>query len=255
MALLTAHEIKAVSSNLPTPLYHQIYSLIRHKIEAGEWRHGAMVPSESEISQLFSVSRITAKRALDDLEQEHFVERRRGRGTSVSYTYEPKVLRAPLTGMLESLHVMGKETSAKVLSLERVSAGKTVAEALEIPTGSLVDRAVRLRLNQSEPFGYYVSHTLPLEKPLTIKALQTKTRLEIFREMGIRITEVDQVLSAVAATPEVALALATQVGAPLLTVSRIYLDQHHRRIDHLYGVYRPDRFQYHMHLSSNERRK
>jgi GntR family transcriptional regulator len=250
MPTISDSDVRSISSKLPTPLYHQLYSLLRQKIEAGLLRHGAVVPSELDLAARFSVSRITSKRALDELATDGFVERRRGCGTMVCYTYEPKVLRAPLTGMLESLHVMGRETTVKVLALERVGAPKHVAEALKLAPGALVDRAVRLRLNQGEPFAYYLSHTIPLSKPITAKQLATQTRLDIFKSMDVRLHEVDQVLSASGASADVAQALNVTLGAPLLSLTRTYTDQHQRRIDFLQGWYRPDRFQYHMHLST-----
>jgi GntR family transcriptional regulator len=256
-------ECRAISAAHPAPLYHQLYALIKRKIELGEVRHGAALPSELALSALFSVSRITSKRALDELESEQLVERRRGRGTHVRYRYTPNVLRAPLTGMLETLNVMGRETTIDVLSLERIAAPSAICAALHVPVGTLVDRAIRVRRFQGDAFAFYVSHTLALAagrdarkhphgepSAYSQKALKTKTRLEIFRSMGIRLSAVEQVLSACAASAEVAHALGLAVGAPLLSLTRIYSDQNDRAIDHLYGLYRPDRFQYQMKLTA-----
>jgi GntR family transcriptional regulator len=258
MTIFTDAERRAVVSSHPAPLYHQLYSLLKRKIESGELRHGAALPSELELAELFSLSRITTKRALDELEREAYVDRRRGRGTHVRYRYEPKVLQAPLTGMLESLNIMGRETTVDVLSFERVSAPSAICDALKIAPNTLVDRAIRVRRNQGEAFAYYVSHTIILaegQQALNRKSLKTQTRLEIFRQMGIKLAEVDQVLSAGAASAEVAAALGISTGSPVLVLTRTYIDQQGRTVDHLHGQYRPDRFQYHMHLSTSERRK
>jgi DNA-binding GntR family transcriptional regulator len=40
-----------------------------------------------------------------------------------------------------------------------------------------------------------------------------------------------------------------------LQLTRIYIDAQHRPVDHLLGFYRPDRFQYHMHLTAPERKR
>jgi GntR family transcriptional regulator len=255
MSLFQASELKSLNSALPMPLYHQLYALLRQKIESGEIRTGELVPSEIMLSDLFGVSRITAKRALDDLEADRFVERRRGRGTTVSFLYEPKILRAPLNSMLESLNVMGRETSVQVLSVGRVPASKAVADALKIDVGTAVEQAVRVRLNQGDPFAHYVSHTLVMEKTMTAQSMAQQTRLDWFRSQGLIIAHVEQTLSASAATPDVAQALQLSPGAPVLSLYRVYSDQNKRRVDLLQGLYRPDRFQYHIQLSTNERHR
>ncbi|RME67622.1 MAG: GntR family transcriptional regulator, partial [Alphaproteobacteria bacterium] len=75
---------EAIDSALPTPLYHQIYVLMREKIISGVYHDGSLIPSEHELEKMFGVSRITAKRALDELASEGLVTRRRGRGTTVT---------------------------------------------------------------------------------------------------------------------------------------------------------------------------
>ena len=65
------------------PLYQKISDQLKeeiftHKIEAGQ-----QLPTEKELSESFHVSRITAKRALTELEQLGLVTRTRGKGTFV----------------------------------------------------------------------------------------------------------------------------------------------------------------------------
>lgn len=250
MQAIQAHERSEIDQRRPLPLYHQVYSLLRRKIEGGELRHGALLPSEIELAAQLGVSRVTAKRALDDLEAEGYVERRRGRGTAVTWRCEPKLIRAPLNGMLEGLAVMGKETRIGVLDFAWVPAPKDAAEALRLPPGSEVHRAVRLRYLDGLPFAHYTSWTRPLGPAYHAAALKDRSRLELFKTLGFNVVEVDQVLSACGAPPDAALALGISPGTPLLSVTRTYIDQHEKPIDHLIGLYRPDRFQYHMRLSA-----
>ena len=275
-ALFTDADALSVNNSQAAPLYHQLYALLKSKIESGELPQGSLLPSEIELATRFAVSRITSKRALNELGRDGLVERRAGRGTHVRIRPpSSQRLRAPLTGNLESLNIMGRETTVEVLSFERVPAPKAISDALRIKPHTLVDRAVRVRRNQGEPFAYYLSHTIILKESATAKAeshpdkaaaktgpaamnrknLKTQTRLEIFRAMGIKLAEVDQVLNAAAANPEVAQALNLSVGAPVLSLTRTYIDSEGRVVDHLLGVYRPDRFEYHMHLSTLDRRK
>ena len=73
--------------------------------------YGERVPTESELADLFSVSRITSS-GLDELAAEGFVERRRGRGTHVTYQYTPRPVQAPLIGMLQEIESMARNSRA-----------------------------------------------------------------------------------------------------------------------------------------------
>ena len=83
--IFSSHLIGQVSKSSPTPLYHQLYSLLKARILDGTLALGLRLPPEEQLADLFKVSRITAKRAMDDLATEELVERRRGRGTHVIY--------------------------------------------------------------------------------------------------------------------------------------------------------------------------
>ena len=51
----------------PIPLYHRIYMILREGILNGTYQVGEILPSEAELMSRFTVSRITARRALDEL--------------------------------------------------------------------------------------------------------------------------------------------------------------------------------------------
>ena len=63
------------------PAYQRIQGVIRKNIDSGGLRPGDAVPSERELARIHDVSLMTARHALATLEQEGFVERRRGVGT------------------------------------------------------------------------------------------------------------------------------------------------------------------------------
>jgi len=95
------------------PLYHQVYLILRNKILTGEYGFGALLPSEQETSETFGVSRITAKRALNDLAGDGLVLRERGRGTKVVFHAPTPPVKANVEGLLENLLAMGLETEVR----------------------------------------------------------------------------------------------------------------------------------------------
>jgi GntR family transcriptional regulator len=252
MRLFNAEDRANLRPDQPAPLYHQLYLVVKRKIEGGDLRQGTLLPAEKNIAVFFNVSRITVKRALDDLEAEGYVSRHRGRGTHVTYKYEPKVLRAPLNNMLDSLKVMSRETQVRLIEFARVTPPAAVAEALRIDADQTVERVVRVRLSEGLPFAHYTSWTIPIGTGMEHEALKTHSRLDLFRKLGVHLQSVDQVLTAVAADTTLAQRLVVRVGDPLLQVTRIAFDQRGRPIDFLIACYRPDRFQYHMKLSSSD---
>ena len=65
------------------PLYLKILEDLRARIQDGTYASGQQLPTESELSRLYDVSRITSKRALEELSREGRVVRIRGKGTFV----------------------------------------------------------------------------------------------------------------------------------------------------------------------------
>ena len=65
--VFSPHLTGQLSKASPTPLYHQLFSLLKARILDGTLALGLRLPPEEQLASLFKVSRITAKRAMDDL--------------------------------------------------------------------------------------------------------------------------------------------------------------------------------------------
>jgi len=252
--LFSEQQIKALSSEAPTPLYHQLYSLLKNAILNGSIDNGVQLPTEKELSQTFDVSRITAKRAMDELANEQLVERRRGKGTHVIYQYSPQPVKAPLVGMLQEIESMARHTTVRIIDCLDKTPPADVLAAMKLAEGQKVLHVVRVRSNKNEPFAYYSSWTQGLSKPVGRRQLNKSPRLEIFREQGLLINHVSQTISAVTADDKLAAELDTQVGAPLISLLRLsYTDKHEDTpVDYMQCYYHPGRFQYRMDLRLDE---
>ena len=68
----------------PLPLYYQLKEQIRQKIESGQWKPGAPIPSEDNLCRNYGVSRGTVRQAISVLENEGLLVRRHGYGTYVT---------------------------------------------------------------------------------------------------------------------------------------------------------------------------
>ncbi|QOY62703.1 GntR family transcriptional regulator [Lysobacter sp. H21R4] len=238
--------------DLPLPLYHQIFNILRERVLAGDPPHGAQLPTEFGLAETFGVSRITAKRALDELANAGLVERQRGRGTHVIHRASPKPVRGPLIGLLENLHILAEETEAKVVEFGRVAPPPRVRELFALEPGEPLARAVRVRSRAGTPFGHYTSWTLTGHGEFNEHNLATTSRLKLFERIGIQIRQVQQTLSAVNADAVVAMHLGMDPGSALLALERHSFDESGRLVDLLNILYRPDQFSYQMTLDLDE---
>jgi len=129
-----AHALTFHSDKSPVPLYHRLFVLMRERIVNGMYRAGDVLPSEVELMQTFGVSRITVKRALNDLAAEGLVDRSRGRGTTVTHASAALLVGSPITasidGLLANLSVIGQGTSVEVIAFEYIPASTQVAQQL-----------------------------------------------------------------------------------------------------------------------------
>lgn len=232
------------------PLYHQLYSVLRESILDGTITYDVQMPTEQQLATTFDVSRITAKRAMDELANEGLIARFRGKGSHVKYQYKPQPVRAPLVGMLENLVEMGKHSIVRVISVEQVVPPAEIRERLGMEEGETAHKLVRVRSNEEgRPFAYYVSWTVGIRKGFTKKILEKTPRLDVIRHNGIRLTKVEQVLSAEAASSRIAAELEVDPGAALLSIRRQSYNEKGVVVDVLDCLYNPARFQYAMVLS------
>lgn len=242
--------MKAVDARIPTPLYHQIFLILRGQIIEGRLKPGAQVPGEEELARQFNVSRITARRALGELAAEGLVTRGRGKGTHVSARdHEPPPVHGGVEGLIENLMAMGLKTQVELLDFSYEPAAPDVAAALEIAPGEEVQRSVRVRSLADGPFSYLTTYVpADIGRKFGRKELGREPLLGLLEKSGVVIDSAEQTLSATLADTRVAPALKTAIGAPLLRISRIVEDRSGRPVEYIVGLYRPDRYQFRMSL-------
>ncbi len=251
--LFSKRDLELLQSEAPTPLYFQMYSLLKSRILDGSIAHGIQMPTEQQLAEMFGVSRITAKRAMDELAADELVERRRGKGSHVTHHYEPEPVQAPLVGMLEKLASMGRQTRIKVLDVEKVIPPADIRAELDLAKGEKAHRVIRVRSSEEgEPFAYYISWTVGIKKGFSKRELESNVRLDTIKENGLILSKVDQYLGAEAANNEVARELEMKAGAPTLTLVRHSYTNDGKLVDILFCQYNPKRFQYRMSLSMND---
>ncbi|MEM8986240.1 MAG: GntR family transcriptional regulator [Pseudomonadota bacterium] len=246
-------DLSEIDGSLPTPLYHQIYTVLKNRITNGVYPFNTVLPGEQELCKSFGVSRITIKRALGELAAEGVVSRHRGRGTVVRLHLPSPIVKANFDGLLENLIQMGVNTDVKLLEFSEMPAPAVIAESLEIAEGDKVQHSIRLRLIEGAPFSYLRTY-LPMDiaKPIKKKDLTSTPLLTLLKRSGVKVNSARQTITAVAAEPAVAGALELSVGAPVLKIIRVIKDDELRPVQCIVAFYRPDRYEYEMKLSRDD---
>jgi GntR family transcriptional regulator len=241
---------RSINFNAEAPLHGQVRTVIHEMITNGVYASGATLPGEQELSKHFNVSRITVKRALNDLALAGYVRRMRGRGTIVTYGAAHPLVRGSFSTLIDSLKTMGLETAVVLLSVEDTPATAAIAELLDLRKGVKVQRAVRLRRLEGRPFSHLVTYVpLDIARNYSREELATTPLLTLLERAGAKACEAEQTLTAVAAPREIADLLQITSGAPLLQITRVMRDESDRPVQVIEAHYRPDQFQYHMRLS------
>ena len=113
-----------LNDNSLTPLYQQVLEDIKAGISSGTYLAGERIPSEAELSQIYSVSRVTVRRAIEELVGEGYLTKRQGKGT---YVNQRKMLRkirqcSPVQSFTSVCADMGMTAGAEVLERHIVPA-------------------------------------------------------------------------------------------------------------------------------------
>lgn len=226
------------------PLYVQIKQALSEQIENGSWKPGKCIPGETELCNIFGVSRTVVRQALKDMVYEGLVVREKGRGTFVA---EPKIstksLVHSLAGFYEDMVERGLETVADVLEQAMIPATAKIADQLDIEVMTPVVKIIRLRYVQEEPIVLVTSY-LPYDKcRALVNADLTHQSLYAFLEArcGLQVSSGHRKIDAVAANEYEARLLQIEVGSPLLRLDSVSYLKDGTPLEYFHGLFRSDR--------------
>ncbi|GAA2146418.1 GntR family transcriptional regulator [Kitasatospora kazusensis] len=133
------------ASTVPEPKYWHLRTVLVRTID-GEFSTGQVLPNERELAARFGVARATLRQALDQLELEGRLVRRRGIGTLIA---APRV-GVPVGRGDEGWPSAGRSPSWRSVDCVSAPASAQLAQSLGIPAGETVHTVRRLRLVQGQ---------------------------------------------------------------------------------------------------------
>ena len=222
------------------PRYYEIEQALRTRI--ADLKPDDPLPSDAMLCEEFSVSRMTARNAVQRLAQEGIVYRVPGRGTFVA---EPPVHRQAgnLLSFTEEMRRRGRIPSSRVLDRDVREPRPAEASRLQLQPGTLVIAVRRLRVADDEP--------MAIEEAIFPAALATLLQNADLEQRSLHDTLVEgghvptmgrARLGAEAASSDDAALLGVPVGAPLLVEKRVIHDQDGRPLELCESRYAGDRY-------------
>lgn len=201
------------------PRYLQLKELIIGQISAGELQPRDRVPSENELVDATGVSRMTANRALRELNDEGYVERVAGVGTFVSdFKAVSHVLE--VRNIADEITRRGHDHSATVLVQEKVAAGHDTVEALRIVEGSEVFHLVLIHHENGIPIQIEHRFVLTDFAPDCLQQDFTAVTPSAYLSAISPLQEAEHVVCAVMPDDEIRRGLDMADSEPCLVVSR-----------------------------------
>lgn len=212
--------------------YLTIVMDIRHKITSGEYAQGDRLPTTSELCEQYGVSKITVKRAMDELASGGYVARRRGSGTFVKGIESSSVLmgeRSPLhasNGLVPDTEMIGTEVLRVVHNFLVVQPPSDIAKLLDMEVDEFAYYICRTRMVNGAPDR--VEHTyMPLKVVPGLRERDAESSLYRYvrDQLGLKIGSAHRAIGAVHPTADEAVWLGVDAQTPLISVRQVgYLD-------------------------------
>jgi len=243
-----------VSGDLRAPRYHQVYVALRGWITDGRFAPGDKIPAEPELCEAFRVSRITVRRAIDELEQEGLLVRRQGSGTFVPERIPVPPVALDLSQMTTRVANLGRTTEVTELKTAWVRADPATAVALELEPGARVHKSSRVRVRGGERMGLVTTWLREdVGRRIRPRDLRKRTVLELIERAGFRVDSAEQSIGASLAGIDTARSLGIAVGVPLVRIERVVRETGRRPVERVEALWRADCYQYRMQLKRGRR--
>ena len=206
-------KLKTTYARSRVPLYIQVASALRRRIETGQWQQGQQISTLEELEREFEVARVTVRQAVELLQNEGLVHRHQGRGTFVADKLEDKHW-LKLETTWESMIASIKDNVPTMIKVDNAPLSPNLAEG----EGELADKYVFLRSVQLKNGAPYAVVNLHLDRAIYNRSpdlFTTRTALPVLATMkGADIQHAHQTLVIGAADPATASLLKVPLGTP-----------------------------------------
>lgn len=234
-------------SLLRIPLYVQVREQLREEIvhEAA----GTMISPESVLEERFHVSRITIRKAIDDLVAEGMLVRRQGRGT---FREVPKLVHElnNITSWTAQMNALGYSPRTVARELAEIAPPRKIVTMLELAPGDKVIQVRRTRLANDEPITLMVNYIPGKLVPGMLKAGNLPESLYEYLRTKYQLmpSEATDTVETRAASEAESEKLQIEPWSPVLVVTRVARLENGRPLEVCVAISRGDRYEYRVRL-------
>ena len=214
------------------PLYAQVEQALVARLGV-DLLPGDRLPTEDELIDEFDVSRITVRRAIQNLAARNLIVTKRGQGGFVTTPSFKQPLNA-LTGFVEDMDVHGLPSRARVVKIEEITAPPDARAALELPLGAQVTHIERIRLAAGHPVSFDDTYLLiELGRLIAQDDLENEQIFTLLEDRhDTPLLEADYALQASIADAEIAEALQIAEGSAVFRIERTSLTTGQRPVSY-----------------------
>lgn len=229
------------------PKYFQVKDSIKHMILSGNIRSGGRVPAESKLCEIYGVSRITVRKALDELQNEGYLFKIQGKGTFVSKEQIEQRL-SKFYSFSEEIKKRGMKEYASVLKYSRTAADAHTAKRLQIAEGDLLWRVYRIRFTDEVPYAIETSYIpVSLVPDMTRERISNDGLYRTMASLGVNVDSASEHFMAVNLRGEQAKLLEVREDAAAIRLVRVtYSGQ--QAVEYCICLVRGDFFNYSVEL-------
>lgn len=231
-----------------TPKYEKIKEDLISKIENGTYAPGCELPSETALIEHYNVSRITIRRAIDELYLSDYIEKKQGKRAIVKHTAKMQELNS-ISSYTEEILQQGMTPSRKVLSAKLRLPNDLEQEKLFLDKADPVFSLCRIVYADNTPL-CYTDTSIPYKYFRDIENYDFSTHSlydVIENTYGIKITTSRLKLKAVLPNDKIAQYLDVEKHLPMLRYSATtfgIVDGQELPIEQFETYYLTDLFEY-----------
>jgi DNA-binding GntR family transcriptional regulator len=210
------------NSKTALPKYRQIEEDLRYKILFGHWKPGDQIPTENELCEQYDVSRITVRKAINELKNAGYLYKQSGKGTFVTEWQEDHSGRPMLKSFTNEMHELGKKAITVDVELKVVQADRILADILNVSIGTRILQLKRVRAVEGGVIIGYSVNSVPFTHDFSTDPDDYYGSFYSYMEQfGIMYTSAMDYLEAMLPSPEVADKLHISHSEPVLKSVKI----------------------------------
>ncbi len=230
---------------------------MRSRIHANEFAAGAPLPSEEEFCAQYDVSRITVRRALDELIMQGLIIKRHGIGSFVAERRD-EIRAVRLVGSLSEFLATAEALNTKVISVETIVPPEEITQSLALRDNERATCVQILAMLDSRPVGYlHIFVPSEVGESIDLASFQAGEVVirRIERVLSKRVIRAEQTIGAGAAGELAGKYLELTPESPTLKVKRVYYDRTGSPMEVVLVTYHPERYRFNVEFTERTIRR